>query len=90
DWVLGNTASRWDLVLRVNGTTVGRLAICESAVAGTADGTVHWKAPATLATDDFTVFADEITASAGAFTLFADAIIPRTLTITDIGVITNV
>jgi len=83
--VQGLTAgTRWDLEARVNGVVVGRLGVADGDITQDVDGTVYWTAPATQATDDFDVFANEQTVGAD-LTLSATANLPRWFTITNIG-----
>jgi hypothetical protein len=82
--------ARWIAQLTVNGTVVGRFDDqtnrAATAFESMFDGTVHWTAPATQATDDFVVQVDEVTATASTLQLIAGAVVPRTLTITDLGI----
>lgn len=79
-------AGEWALLARVNGTSIGRLGYIDLAAGERmlVDGTVIWNAPATAQTDDIDVFADEISGTS-TLTLEANATIPRTLTLKDVG-----
>ena len=78
----------WNIGLRVNGATVDHFFTIGQfgTASSTFDSTVYWTAPATQATDDFTVFADEIN-DGSTLTFTASATQPRYLTITSLGII---
>lgn len=84
--------ARWVIRFRVNGSNVSVFDDLEPRVGGVSrrviDATCHWTAPTTQATDDFTVFADEIVNGAD-ITLEASATNPRTFTCIDLGVDPN-
>lgn len=81
-----DTTGLWNIGLRVNGVatdhffTVGQFGTASS----TFDSTVYWLAPTTQATDDFTVFADEISGTS-TLTFTASATQTRSLTIIGLG-----
>ena len=79
------TAGSWDIRARVNGAVIGRFytTLGQSNI-GEVDGTVYWTAPATQATDDFDVQAEEI-GGGGTFQLLASASDPRWFTVTSLG-----
>lgn len=78
----------WGLVLRINGVDYSRMAYVQNRDAVSEnrmlDATVFWTAPATAATDDFTVFADEIAGST-TLVLQGSATVKRTFTIYSLG-----
>lgn len=80
----------WAFDLQVNGVTVDRLVYVQNVAATsenrTADGVCYWTAPATQATDDFQVLANEIGGTAS-LTLLASATNRRTFTVHDVGVL---
>lgn len=76
--------ARWDLECRRNGTVIGRFGLVDTNILQDIDGTVWWTATATGGTDDFDVFANEIS-GASDLTLTASATVPRQLTIVDHG-----
>lgn len=80
----------WDLMLRVNGTIVDRLAYVQNTAATAEnrllDGWCYWTAPTTQATDDFDVYANEVAGTAN-LTLLASATGKRTFTMHDVGVL---
>lgn len=81
------SAARWDMYVRLNGVDLDLLMTHEGTAAtdATREGMVTWEAPTTQATDDFTVFANELTGTS-TLTLFATAGLPRTFEIFDLGV----
>jgi hypothetical protein len=80
----------WRLLLRLNGSDIGCLDVVRNpsvaAVSMLADGTVWWKAPATQATDDFTVYA-ELQSGSTNLQLTASSTLHRTLTVADHGIL---
>ncbi len=56
--------ARWDIWLRVNGSNFERFAVVQPAILGVfhwpVRAEVFWTAPATLATDYFSIWADEV------------------------------
>jgi hypothetical protein len=86
-----DVASRWVLRLRVNGSNEAVFEDCEPRVGGVTrrmvDATCYWVAPTTQATDDFTVFADEVAGAGADITLEASGTNPRWFTISDCGVL---
>jgi hypothetical protein len=73
----------WVLEARVNGTKIGEFGWVQVNAQDVVDGTVYWDAPVTQATDDFDVFANEITVGSD-LVLVGAAGVPRTLTITNV------
>lgn len=84
--LVSGAAGEWALEARVNGTQIGRFGFVDLAAGGRGlvDGTVLWQATATASTDDFDVFANEVSGTS-TLTLEASGTVPRTLTIKDVG-----
>lgn len=82
--------AHFKLQLRVNGVAVDEMWEFKTAALGVnaipLDATVYWVAPATLSTDDFTVYVDEVVAGA-TVKFYAGATQGRYFTISSLGVL---
>lgn len=90
DWSSVDVDAEWHFWVRLNGANLEKFAILRPIALGVslqkAQGVVFWDAPATLATDDFDVFAQEIVNGAS-ITPTGSATSKRKFWIVDFGVV---